>query len=78
MKGQPFRRAAMVFAAIQAVIAEFGVNAPSYRFAGIPEYVSRGNGRGGVIHRHGHKHRSKYMPHQGAQECARRMGANHG
>ena len=36
-------------------------------------YKSRGKGRGTPSRRFGHKHQSKYMPHQGAQEIARRL-----
>lgn len=37
------------------------------------EYKSRGHGKGGYSPRFGAA-RSKYMPHQGVKECARRAG----
>jgi hypothetical protein len=40
---------------------------------GLREYKSRGHGRGGFSPRFGSA-RSKYVPHQGPRECARRSG----
>ena len=38
---------------------------------GLEPYKSRGKGRGAPSRRYGNKS-GKYMPHQGARECARR------
>lgn len=71
---QPFARAIAMFALIQAAMG----NAEA--LAKIGPYRSRGKGRGAPSRRYGNKP-GKYMPHQGKQECARRLRqqeAHHG
>lgn len=65
--GGPFSRASALFALIAAAAGDMG------KLAKIGPYRSRGHGRGSHSANH-HKARSKYMPHQGKRECARRLG----
>ncbi len=67
----PFRRVNLMMAAIAALAAQ-GMSMPSI-MAQVGTYQSRGKGRGTAPTQHGHKHASKYMPHQGQRECARRV-----
>src|SRR3990167_1519191 len=54
-----------------------------FKLAALPPYISRGHAHSppvkvrGVLNR-GLKDRSKYHPHQGPQECARRVVQMHG
>lgn len=70
---QPFSRAIAMMALIQAAMGD------SLKLAAISPYKSRGHGRGSPSRRYGNKP-GKYSPHQGKQECARRMSqeARHG
>ncbi len=60
-----------MMAAMSALMAQ-GMSMPSI-LAQVGTYQSRGKGRGTAPTQHGHKHASKYMPHQGPRECARRV-----
>lgn len=73
MKGQPNRRAMLMMGAITALMSQPGMNIGMV-FNQLGAYRSRG--KGGKCSRycrtnHGNKP-GKYMPHQGAKECARR------
>ncbi len=71
---QPFARAIAMFALVQAATGDMT------KLAAIGQYKSRGHGRGSPSRRYGNKP-GKYMPHQGKQECARRLRqqeASHG
>jgi len=70
---KPFARAIAMFSLIAAAAGD------SLKLAGIGPYRSRGHGRGSWS-ANNHKSHSKYMPHQGNQECARRLrqGVRHG
>lgn len=70
---KPFARAIAMFALVSAAMGD------SLKLAAIGPYKSRGHGRGSWS-ANNHKSRSKYMPHQGKQECARRLrqGVRHG
>jgi hypothetical protein len=67
----PFSRSLAIFAAIQMALS-----APKWQMqslmAAIPEYKSRGKGLG-KPGKNFFKKAGKYMPHQGKQECARRV-----
>ncbi len=67
----PFRRVNLLMAAMAALAAQ-GMSMPSI-MAQLGTYQSRGKGRGTAPTQHGHKHASKYMPHQGKRECERRV-----
>ena len=63
---KPFARAAAMFALIAAAMGD------QLKLAAIGPYVSRGHGRGSWA-ANNHRARSKYAPHQGAQERERRI-----
>ena len=67
---KPFHRASLMSVAIAAFIAQFGTT------AGMPDnvsnYKSRGKGRGTPARNFMRGSSSKYMPHQGKKEIARR------
>lgn len=69
MKTQPFGRALALMAAISAAVGQGGfvLSAAQAAAAG---YKSRGHGKG--VPGKAYHSRSKYAPHQGAQECLRR------
>jgi hypothetical protein len=76
----PFKRAHMMMAAINAAaVAAFaigggGMGAYQDALERIGPYRSRGKGKGKhFIKTNTGTSRSKYAPHQGKQECARRM-----
>ena len=73
---KPFARP-MAYAAKAAAIARQFANEPVARMnalAALPPYKSRGHGWGLRQPSHNARAaRSKYMPHQGARECDRRM-----
>lgn len=68
---RPFHRAIQIALAIQSAL-RLPANERAPLLAGIPEYKSRGHGRGTPPRRYGNKP-GKYTPHQGKQECARRV-----
>lgn len=63
---KPFARAIALFALISAAMGD------SLKLAAIGQYKSRGHGRGSPSRRYGSKP-GKYVPHQGKQECERRL-----
>jgi hypothetical protein len=69
--GKPFSRALAVLSAINAMIAA-NPGIPLQGIAGLPSYTSRGKGRGTPSRNWFRGSPSRYMPHQGAQEIARR------
>ena len=67
---KPFSRSIAIFSLIQTALLSAN---PALALAGIPTYKSRGHGRGKAFTRtNWHKSNSKYEPHQGKQEIARR------
>lgn len=68
---QPFSRALAVMAAINTLVAS-SPGIPLQGIAGLPNYTSRGKGRGTPSRNWFRGSPSRYMPHQGAQEIARR------
>lgn len=68
---QAFHRAMQVALAIQSAL-RLPANERMPLLDKIPEYKSRGHGRGTPSRRYGNKP-GKYTPHQGKQECARRV-----
>ena len=69
---QHFHRAMMAFTAIAAAMALPGMSQQQAALALIPEYKSRGKGRGSVSRNWLRPYTNSRPPHQGAQECARR------
>lgn len=69
-----FKRAKAMFTAIRAAML-LPMLEQAAAMALIGPYKSRGHGRGTPVRNH-RRARSKYLPHQGARECARR--ARHG
>lgn len=63
---KPFARAIAMFSLIAAAMGD------SLKLAAIGQYKSRGHGRGSPSRRYGNKP-GKYLPHQGKQECVRRL-----
>lgn len=80
-KPQPLKRAAALYMEILALRSKLMNNLPALRvaLAALPDYVSRG--KGGKRPKHMARSilgrwtedRSKYQPHQGKSECARRV-----
>lgn len=71
--GSPFNRAAVMAGLIHAMMQEPGMSL-GVVYHQLGAYRSRGKGGKGNRYcatRHGNKP-GKYMPHQGAKECARR------
>lgn len=68
----PFNRATMLTNAIKAIVRS-GLNEVDKRLAlnSLPTYRSRGHGKGKLA-RNFWQNASKYMPHQGGKEMARR------
>ena len=66
----PFSRSIAMFALIRAAMQSAN---PQAAMAAIGPYKSHGKGRGTPSRRFFRGNHSKYMPHQGKQECARRM-----
>lgn len=71
-KSAPFALERAMMAAIAAAMQS---PSPQVALAQIGPYVSRGKGRGKAFdkQRHGNRTGGKYWPHQGKQECARRV-----
>jgi len=73
---KPFRRAIALVEKIQGIVAK-GLQpiARQIELDALPRYVSRGHGRPGLRQpsHNARAARSKYMPHQGARECDRRV-----
>lgn|GEM_PF-2753531 len=77
-RSKPFARS-IALANLIRVIQDMGLGpvATASALASLPAYRSRGKGRGSANHQHG-VDRSKYMPHQGAREKARRVARQWG
>jgi hypothetical protein len=75
MRNEPFARAKAMMAAIAGIMAQFQGMAAQIAIQQLGSYRSRGKGRGdGVLRIAGRANmRSKYDPHQGQRECARRI-----
>jgi hypothetical protein len=71
-----FKHAIAMFAAISAALA-LPLEDRDTAMGKIDAYRSRGKGRGTASKRYGNKP-GKYMPHQGARECARRVEQRRG
>ena len=69
---EAFKRSKAIFAAIAAAMALANIGERKEALGGIPQYRPRGKGRGTPSKRFGNK-AGKYTPHQGANECARRV-----
>ena len=67
-----FKRATLAFTAIAAALALPGMSQQQAALALVPEYKSRGKGRGSVSRNWLRPYTNSRPPHQGAQECARR------
>lgn len=68
----PFNRATKLFNAIKLIIdANMPVELQRLALNGLPAYRSRGHGRNAPAKNYITK-ASKYTPHQGERECARR------
>lgn len=72
MKSIPFAHARAFASAIAAAMSLPHVLDRQKALGLIPAYKSRGHGRGTPSRRYGNKP-GKYTPHQGKQECARRV-----
>ena len=70
MKGA-FHRPLALMAAISAIMSQFSGLEAQARIGALGAYKSRGHGKGLPGKRHGNTP-GRYMPHQGAQEIARR------
>lgn len=71
MKRDHFKRARAMFAAIAAAML-LPMAEQAAAMADIGPYRSRGKGRGSAPRNHLPR-ANKYLPHQGARECARRV-----
>lgn len=69
---QHFKRSIAMMSAIQLAISSLGPAMAKFAIDAMPAYKSRGHGKG-LPGKNYIKNRSKYKPHQGKQECARRM-----
>lgn len=67
-----FKHAMVCFAAIAAAMALPDLNQQRAALALVPEYRSRGKGRGSVSRNWMRPYPNTTRPHQGRQECARR------
>lgn len=77
MQTTPFKRANILFRQIQHIRATHAPIEAQVIIAALPQYVSRGHGRGDRYARQHYMSHSKYKPHQGAKECARRLRQLH-
>ena len=75
--GRPFARAAAMYMQVLALRERFQHDLAALRFAlsGVPEYRSRGHGRTPrrMARTNFYPRPSKYQPHQGKSEAARRL-----
>lgn len=72
----PFKRAKALYMHILGLRVNMQNSLPELAQAlgALPEYRSRGHGgKYRVMTRQNYRSRSKYQPHQGKQECARRL-----
>lgn len=81
--GTPFGRAAAMFAMIAEIMKIGDANARRLALGTVGTYQSRGKGKGIFSGRYDARKlrqggRSKYEPHQGPKECARRARQFHG
>lgn len=72
-KSAPFSRSLKLLHAISALAAGLRGLELTAAIQALPGYTSRGHGRGLPGKNYMRKARSKYLPHQGARECARRL-----
>jgi hypothetical protein len=71
-KSKPFYRANALFLAISALMGAYSGVALQTKLAELAPYKSRGKGKGLPGKNFRDCGRSRYVPHQGAKECARR------
>jgi disulfide bond formation protein DsbB len=71
MNPNPFKRAIAMMAAIQAIMSS-NPSMHNMLLAAMPQYKSRGHGKG-LPGKNYLKSSNKHKPHQGKQECARRV-----
>lgn len=73
LRSQPFARALAMMALVREAMGLQDVAARRAAMAEIEPYVSRGKGRGNASRNYMHGSPSKYKPHQGKREIARRL-----
>jgi hypothetical protein len=73
MQTTPFKRAKAMMAAISVILSTSSGLVQQLKLDALGVYRSRGHGRGDPFARQNYTSHSKYKPHQGKKECARRV-----